>query len=85
MNDTVLVLFTLGGTFVLAMAIDRGVPNMLEAAADILEDGAASVVASLRAAALKLRERHTQIEAANRQRHTGAGLAVVAKRARNAA
>jgi hypothetical protein len=68
MNDTVVVLLTLGGTFVLALAVDRGVPNGLESAAFMLKDIAGALVASLRHVAEKLRHRHAHIEAANRRR-----------------
>jgi hypothetical protein len=87
MNDIVVVLLTLAGTTVIALAIDRGVPNMLESAANMLEDVTARVVASLRGAAAKLRERHAQIEALNAQRrtHGGSEFKVVAKAKCNAA
>jgi hypothetical protein len=87
MDDILIVLFVLGSTIVIALAIDRGIPNTLESAADILEAFAAGVVTTLRAAAVKLRERHAQIEATNRQKQgrSPARVAVVPTRGCNAA
>jgi hypothetical protein len=87
MNDTVMVMLILAGTIVVALAIDRGIPNALESAADSLEDVAAGMVASLRATAAKLRERHAEIEATNRQRRSLAAnpVPVLAKRGCSAA
>jgi hypothetical protein len=87
MNDTVVVVAILGGTFVLALAVDRGVPNALESAAYMLEDVAAASVSYLRNAADKLRQRHGQIEAANRRRekHSASPVRVPTNGACNAA
>jgi hypothetical protein len=87
MNDVLIVLFILDSTIVIALAIDRGIPNTLESAANILETFAEGLVMSLRKAAVKLRERHAQIEATNRQNrgHSGARVAVVPNRGCNAA
>jgi hypothetical protein len=70
MNDTLVVLLILGGTFLLALAVDRGIPNMLESAAYMVEDFAAAFVVCLRQAAGKMRQRHAHIEADNRRRQT---------------
>ncbi|HET8548618.1 MAG TPA: hypothetical protein VFL57_11465 [Bryobacteraceae bacterium] len=82
-----MVIALLGGTFVLALAIDRGVPNTLEAAADIIEAFATRAVANIRRCAVKLRARHAEIERANRRRHRPNGIAVAAaaNETRNAA
>ena len=70
MNDTFVVLLILGGTFLVALAVDRGIPNTLESVAYLVEEVAAAWVVCLRRAAEKLRERHAHIEAHNRRRHT---------------
>lgn len=68
MDKTIDVVAILLATLLLAIAIDRGIPNSLEAFAYRLERWSCAVVALLRLGAQKLRERHAAIERAERQR-----------------
>lgn len=58
----------LAATLLLAIAIDRGIPNSLDATAYWLERCSRAFIAFLRFTANKLRERHLSIEKAERER-----------------
>jgi hypothetical protein len=68
MGTTTNVIAMLGMTLILAIAIDRGVPNSIDALAYFIERTARALVALLRAAAKRLRERHVAIERAEHER-----------------
>jgi hypothetical protein len=73
MNDAVVVLLTLGGSFVLALAVDRGLPNALESAAYLLEALAVTIAGSLKTTADTLRERHVHIQRVSGRRELPGG------------
>ena len=58
----------LGGTLLLAFAIDRGIPNVLDSAAYHIERIAASSTSALRWTARRMRDRHARIAQQNRSR-----------------
>lgn len=68
MDKTIDVVAILVATLLMAIAIDRGIPNSLDALAYGLERWSRAAVALLRLGAQKLRERHVAIERAERQR-----------------
>lgn len=87
MDSAFIVALVMAGAFVVAFAVDRGIPNALESCAYLLEQRSAELVAALRGAAARLRARHVDIERANRRRMNGNGLhvAVAARDTRGAA
>jgi hypothetical protein len=68
MGATMNVIAMLVATLLLAIAIDRGVPNSVDALAYWIERWSRAFVALLRFAAKKLRQRHISIELAERER-----------------
>jgi hypothetical protein len=75
MSPEIAAIVTLVITLILAVVVDRGVPNILESIAFVVEDISRWIVAMLRRSARGLRERHRSIEVANQKRM--AGLPVV--------
>ena len=61
MENAVIVVAILSGAFLLVMAVDRGIPNLLYSVASTVETVAGAAVASIRATAGRLRERHERI------------------------
>ena len=55
-------------TLALALAVDRGIPNVLDSLAYHLERLARKLVAGIRASACRLRQRYSELETANRER-----------------
>src|SRR5438270_11052732 len=68
MGTTTNVIAMLVATLLLAIAIDRGVPNSIDGLAYVVERAARVLVACLRAASKRLRERHVAIERAEYER-----------------
>ena len=68
MDTTINVIAVLIATLLLAIAIDRGVPNSLDALAYWVERWSRGIVKLLRFSAESLRARHVSIEQAERER-----------------
>jgi len=68
MSTVFFALSVLGATLALALAVDRGIPNMLDSTAYHLEVLSRRTVAAIRRAARQLRQRHLDVENANRDR-----------------